>query len=693
MHGGNRVRKHFYSAVFVGKVVMDAKEIKIWFGRIERAQSLQDRHAEERKQILKLYLGTFFGSQFNKTETEISEENFVYEYMQILISAIYARNPHIFVRTKNVRLGQFCETMETVINHYWYEKNVKQKMKRVIIDSILQTPGFMEIGYLLITEKNKAVRQIENEFPELKETGKKEKTEEEQGIFDETIKEDDVFINHISSWDILFPDGYHIIRECPYIIKKQKITLDKLLANPSYKNTDKIRQRRNLNDQISPAAAYNMKALPRNNPYSGTDDELVVITLYHIFDRASRKMFTLAKEVQDGELYEGEWDYFIDGFPVYDLIFNEIPKTDEDSNAFGLSDIVPMIPQLKELSLISSAMLRHRKRAGTVLLAKTGSISESQATKIQNASDVDLILVDDNSEGAVRGFTPPALPQDFYALRGLILEDLMRVSGYNQLLGVAKGIQTATESENVRQGAVLRQSEKVDIIEDFTVQVAKGLAGLIWQFIQDKKRIEEIVGEQITEEMWPTLPEDKDEARRIIQRELLFRIEAGSTRPPKDEAIERKQWMDLTEKIKLLFPGRVKDDVILPQLLKKFEFKDIDRAVISFDDEETAVAQEENKLLLQGIPQLISPNENHLLHLQIHSQAYQTPGLQITKQMDEHILNHKKHYDSKNPQLSGKNEGAARTTGTKPETGVPAYADILGSTRALPGVGGEEGGR
>lgn len=668
---------------------MDKKTISMWFARIQRCQDLQDKRKNERKQIIKLYMGEFFDSPISRN-SEIIEENFVYEYLQILVAAIYARNPHIFVRTKNSKWGQFCETMETVLNHYWYEKQAKQKTKKAIIDAVLQTPGFMEIGYLLITEKNKAIKEIENEFPELKDLNKKDKTEEEQGIMDETIKEDDVFLNHLSSWDVLFPDGYHDIRESPYLIKKQNIALDKILANPSWKNTDKLRNSRTLKDSVSPVTAYNMKALPKNNAYSGMDDELIKITLYHIFDRMGKQRFTLAQGLNNDTLFEGDWNYLIDGFPIYPLIFNEIPKTDEESNSFGLSDVVPMIPQLKELSLISTAMMKHRKRAGTLLLGKNGSITPEQATQIQNGSDVDLILLEDNSEQAVRGFTPPALPQDFYALRGVILETLMRVSGYNQLLGVAKGVQTATESENIRAGAVLRQSEKVDIIEDFTVMVAKGLAGLIWQFIQDKKRIQEIVGEEVTEEMWPTLPEDESEARRIIQRELLFRIEAGSTRPPKDEAIERKQWMDLVERLKTFFPNKLNDDIILPQILKKFEFKDIERAVISFNEEETQVAQEENKLLLQGIPQLISPNENHLLHLQVHSQAYQTPGLQITPQMDEHIMTHKKHYDIKNPQVQGKSGGQAKV-GTKPETGVTQFSDLVGAVKSMPGTGGEGG--
>jgi len=675
---------------------MDKQIISMWFGRIQRCEDLQATRKNERRQILKLYTGTFFGSPFG--DNEMTEENFVYEFMQILVSAIYARNPHLFVRTKSSTLGQFCETMETVINHYWETKEAKEKMKKVIIDAVLQTPGFMEIGYLLITEKNKITKQIESEFPELKDLEKKEKTEEEQGIMDETILEDDVFISHLSSWDVLFPDGYHEIRECPYLIKKQVITLDKLLANPMYRNTNKLRNRRTLNSSISPVTAYNMKALPRNNAYSGIDDELVKITLYHVFDRMGRQKFTLAQNFIDDTLYEGDWDSLIDGFTIYPLIFNEIPKTDEESNAFGLSDVVPMIPQLKELSLIGSAMLKHRKRAGTVLLGKRGNISDTDASRVANSSDVDLILLDDNSEAAVRGFTPPALPQDFYALRNIILEALMRISGFNQLLGMAKGIDTATESENVRAGAILRQGEKVDIIETFTVKVAKGLAAFIWQYKQDKKEIEDIIGEPVTEEMWPTLPEDLNEARKIIQKKLIFTITAGSTKPPKDEAIERKQWMDLMGIIKANFPGKLNDSIILPQLLKKFEFKDIDRAVIGYDEQEIQVAQEENKLLLKGIPCIPGPNENSLLHLQVHGQAYSTPGLQITQQMDEHILKTKQYYEMKNPQVlpqKGDSKIAPQTTTpAQNRSGVTQFSDLVGAVRSGGSVpGGNEGGR
>uniref|UniRef100_A0A6M3IPL3 Putative head tail connector protein n=1 Tax=viral metagenome TaxID=1070528 RepID=A0A6M3IPL3_9ZZZZ len=670
---------------------MNKETVALWLDRVRRCESLQGKKDNERKQNIKLYIGEFFGDPYSK-DSDLNETSFVFEFMKILIGSIYARNPHIFVRSYSGSWAAFAETMETVINYYWGEKRLKDKIKKAIIDAVLQPPGFIEIGYLLISEKKKVMRDLEGEFPELKEV-KKEKVESEQGILDETIKEDDVFANFISSWNVMWPDGYHIIRECPYLIIKQKVSYLDLKLNPMYKNVGDLRGFSQSNDNSKPTS-FTMKANPRTDSvYSGIDEETIPITLYHIFDKRSQKRFTLAKNYTKDSLFERDWNYLIDGFPVYDLIFNEIPQTDENANSYPLSDIKPMIPDLKELSYISSAMNKHRKRAGTLLLGKTGEITEDEATLIQKAHDVDLVLVDNPGEQNLRGFTPPALPQDFYALRGITLENLMRTSGFQQLLSQAKGVESATESDNIRIGSQIRQSEKQDIIEDFTVEVAKGLGGLIWQFIQDKKRISEIIGEEVTDEMWPELPKDEKEARRLIQRELHFKIEAGSTRPPKDEAIERKQWMDLVAVLKANFPGRFKEDLTLKQILKKFEFRDIDNLVISFDEEEAAQAQKENEMLLQGIPCLISPNGNDMLHLQIHSQAYQIPGLQITPEMDDHILQHSTNMQRKNPSMipqKGDSKAAVRTNNPDiKRKGITENADLQG---AVDKTGSNRGG-
>jgi hypothetical protein len=584
--------------------------------------------------------------------------------------------------------------METVLNYYWMEQKVKNKMKQAVIDAVLQPPGCLNVGYLLLTQKTE-VEKLANEMMGEISTNKNDKIESQKGILEETLKDENVFIRHVSSWNIMWPDGYHNIRECPYLIEKQILPLIDIKNNPMYKKSavNKLPGvSYGINGKIT---EYNMKANPPmfTGASSNRDDELIKVTLYNVWNMREMNRFTLAENLEE-PIFEAPWEYLCEGFLHHFLIFNEIPQTDENSNSYPLSDIVPMFPQLKELSYLSSAMLRHRKRAGSVLLAQKGMIEETDATNIQNASDLDIVFVNDISK--VTGLTPPGLPNDFYALRGVILDDLMRISGFNQLLNVAKGINTATESENVRMGAMIRQQEKVDQIEDFTVEVATSLMALIWQYI-DRSKIEEIVGEKLTEEMWPSLPKNSKEARRIIREDIYLKIEAGSTRPPKDEAVERKQWMDLVGVLQANYPGRLKQDGVIKQILKKFDYKDIDNLVISFDEEESAVAQEENKLLMQGIQQLVSPNENHMLHLQVHSLTYNTPGVEPTPQMDEHILKHNENVERQSPTLlpqRGDNKAGVKTnTPDLKRAGVPTGSDILGATRKIGGVGGEEGGR
>jgi hypothetical protein len=426
------------------------------------------------------------------------------------------------------------------------------------------------------------------------------------------------------------------------------------------------------------------------------DPELIEVILYHIYNRFDKKIFTIARNYSKDTLFEMDWEYFIEGHLFYPLIFNEIPATDDSSNSYPLSDVTPMLPQLKDLAKINEAIMRHGKRAGTLLLAKEGLITESQAAMLQSSHDLDLILLKDLSEANLRGFTPPSLPQDWYNIRNLTLEDLMRISGYTQLLGMAKGVDTATESENIRAGALIRQLRKIDIIEDFTVDIARGLAGLIWQY-KNKQQIEEIIGEPVSEDMFPTLPDDPMEARRIVQKELQFKIDAGSTRPPKDEFVERKMWQNEASIIKANFPTRIKEDELLRQWLKKAGYKDLENLVISSDQEEVAAAQQENGLLAKEMIQVVSPNENHQIHLQVHSQLAQTPGLQPTQALDEHILAHNKFFQMKMPMASPqKGDSRLPIQSGNPEIvrqGAGTYSDMVGGVRGSVGTGSEKGGK
>src|SRR3990167_9642469 len=291
--------------------------ISKWQGRITRAESYLNERKQERLDAIKLYTGTFFGKSINNSG-EFSEVNFVYEFCDVMVSAIYARNPHIFVRAISSSTVAFAETMETVINYYVNELNWKKKMQSCILDAILQPPGWIGVGYFYINEKTKEKKEIEEEFPELKNVGEIDKHESEIGIFDETVKMDDVFFEQISSWNVLFPEGHHVIRECPYIIIRQKTNLEDLHNNPLYNNLKYRVKNSAVSNATQKPTLLNMKAnISMDSVDSKTDNELIPVELFNIWDRRSMKRFTVARNFTEGVLFERDWDYLSEGFPVF----------------------------------------------------------------------------------------------------------------------------------------------------------------------------------------------------------------------------------------------------------------------------------------------------------------------------------------------------------------------------------------
>src|SRR3990167_5382897 len=214
----------------------------------------------------------------------------------------------------------------------------------------------------------------------------------------------------------------------------------------------------------------------------------------------------------------------------------------------------------------------------------------------------------------------------------------MRESGMAQLLQVnpTPGVETLGEARIIQAGSELRTSDKVSIIEDFTVDIARGLASLAWEFL-DRQRVSEIMGRLVSLEEWPVLPEDKDERRRILQAELAFRIDSGSTRPPQDNLVEQRLWRDHMIALKQMFPHMLNDEVLIQQFLKKIEFKDFERAIRGNEELEVQAANQENEMLDQNIPiPGVSPNERHDIHIPIHSQGQMTQAKQL------HIMEHQK---------------------------------------------------
>ena len=615
---------------------MESSQVRLWLGKLDEAYGMQSKQHKVWKNTIDLYNCKYFERQ-SGFDPERVDVHFANWYIDNLLPLVYFRDPFIFVHPKVDSRDEFADTCEESINVMWKRLSLKQQFQKVIKSGFMTPPGWIKLGYtakvgqdVADIEKHREKSIIENIKNVL--LNKKEKeplTPEEQGILDMNISEESVFASWIPSWNILMPVGYHSISSLPWMCEYEDVPMIDFKVNPMYKNKKSVTSTREISSKDMGGRIVNK--VPYNQIGSGSSrDEHQLIRLYHIWDRREQRRYTIS---DNDWHFEGKWPYHMDGFPYKYLAFDESLPTNDDSNIYPVNAITPILPQIIEKSQSRTMMVKYRKRAAAAILVQKG-MTEEEIDALSENEMLQIIQLT-NPQGAIPLVIPP-LQADIYNIESIIDQDLQMATNMGQMMFQAqKGQRTATQAQIGQSGLQLKASARVDKVEDFTVSVATGLIQLMWQFM-DREQIGSLIGKEVNERMWPDLPDDPEERKRIIREELQIKIDAGSTAPPKDETVDRKQLLDLSSIVNSIAPERINKGEFVKQLLKKFKFtKELDKIVISGDEEEKTAAMQETQLMVQtGTPQVVSPNENHEIHIQTHQQAAGQPVV------DEHILMH-----------------------------------------------------
>lgn len=678
----------------------DLEVIKTWKSLIGRAEGEQKKQHDEWNKAIALLNCQYFDKHMARTDERV-EVNFVNWYISNLVPLIYFRDPYIFIKSKTEDWSRFAETLEKVVNTIWKDQKLKQQFKRVILSALIQPPGWMITGYtakidedIAKTEDNKEKGIIDSIKDVIKGViGKKDdKLPEQQGILNQNIREESIFADWIPSWNVLMPAGYHLVSKMPWICHYEDIAVTDFLANPLYKNKDKIRGVYK-DESVSDGNAIRKVRFDDPLPYSNIKDEVTTIRLYHVWDRRNQQRFTLSMGCDDYH-FKGDWPYDYEGFPLDPLVFEETLPTNQsnDSGPYPYNVVRPILPQVLENSNARTQMSAWRRRASAIILAQGDMVTEEDMNQIQNSQALQLVMVSN-----IAGFQmsqSPAMPPQVFQVNQVIQEDLQMATSMGQMMfQPQEGQRTATQAQIAQSGLQLKVSAKQDAVEDFTVVIAKKIVQTAWQFF-DRQQVQELIGEVVSDQMWPDLPKDRKERRRMINHMNIF-IDAGSAAPPKDEAVDRKQLLDFLQFAGAVAPERLQKDNILQEGFKKWKFsKDVEKLVITNDDGEREAATEENGLLMKNIPCIVSPNNNHMIHLEEHSKAAPTTA------RDQHMLDHAKFggllpgaqvAGSGGPAQAQVGDGKAPMVSTNPETqrqGVPASDRLSASVQDMgPGTG------
>lgn len=674
-------------------------DVNLWRARIQRAQALQANVHKEWKESLDLINCEYFQKRSTPLEERV-DVHFANWYYNNLVPLTYFRDPFIFFKSKNDKFVSFAETLETAVNAMWGQLKLKQQFKRVIGSALIMPPGWIKVGYtakigqdvakIEQTKQKSLIKSLKNAITGVFKEQKEDKLPEEQGVLNSYIKEESVFATWIPSWNILLPDGYHLISNAPYIIEWEDVPVVDFKANPQYKNKEDIRGTREMNTGGKDGGGETLRKVTFDEMSGASDkNDFEVIRLFHIWDRREQKRATISMR-SDLPHFEGDWPYDMDGFPYKELIFEEnLPSLDK-SNPYPTNIIKPILPQIIEQSNARTQMAKWRKRSSAIIVAQRGMLTEDDMNQLEESEALQIVYVS-NKDGIMMTQTPP-LPNGVFEVDGLIKQDLQQATNMGQMMfAPPKGTRTATQAKIGEGGLQLKISAKQDSVEDLTVVVARSLAQLMWQFY-DKEAIVELIGEDVSDEMWPKLPDDRMERRRVIQQ-MQIKIDAGSAAPPKDDTVDRKQTLDMVSILNAIMPERLNKGEVGKRILKKFKFsKEDDKMIYTNDEEEQKCAEEENGFLLANHPQIVSPNTNHELHIKVHAQAMAQGGNSAA--LHQHILDHAAFLKGGAPDKGGggqPQEGDVRPPmqAAKPEMvrqGQTTGADIQGSVNN-PGPG------
>jgi hypothetical protein len=415
----------------------EAEAVRAKLSAIKKAQDLRDDVKKKYRwdELIKEYKGQF---EFD-VDIDILPINLVFAYVKTELPSLYIRDPHIKVNPKNRTSVNTAKVLEEVINYVWKYKKLKREIKKCIIDALLIGHSWIKLGY----------------------TGKFGSVEDDMGGYIDTIEDEDIFAYHVNWEDITFNnDSMDPPYDSKWIAHSVWLDLDEVKENSRYKNTENL------------SASFEDETSEENQAHKGK------VRIHEVWDLEEKKVCTITEGV-DKYLEEKSWPLQMRGLPFSMLKFNFSNDT-----AYGLSDVAMFEPQVLELIKVRSMALDHIKRYNRQLITTPNNINDDEMTKIKKGITGSIVTAEDPTK--VVALPYPPLQTDIYAIEERIKEDQINVSGQSpQERGATQKTSTRTigELNMMREGAVNRRSEKVDLVEDFVEDVAGKLVALLQQFV------------------------------------------------------------------------------------------------------------------------------------------------------------------------------------------------------------------
>ena len=605
---------------------MKQREITFWQGCIENsALYMRDRH-KVWKRLLRAYeLEYDVGSLPDDKVVKVSR---FYPLVRQIIASISFQHPHVYFHVEEPNKEFASTILERVANAALTQMGTKAEVQQVIFDALFCSVGWLKCGYNPAGDDDLIAPYTLND----------------------SLNDDFPYVHRVNPFNV-FIDPLtppHKLSHARYVIERMTVPLEYVKRDDRFVNRRQIQASETIDEDVQDSFLRDSGSVDSSNEKeaiakSKSMGEMTV--LYEVHDRMKRRRYTFAPGVEDpiedvehpmramkpvyapdpftGEMlmtgeYEPEGGFLTDGgFPYIPLRF--------DSTASGFYGEPPMRYGEDLQKVIVESISRRidiLKRNQRILLASRRE-RDSNADighQLETGRDGEVIWVEDvNQSFKELGFGAP--PPDQIGIEKDARGYEEQSMGVSQMaMGGGKKVTATQASLEASYGQLNREwmQDKVAVV--FETVVRNTL-----RMMADARYLPE-------EFLINVAKDEADPVYEAVTTDMLrvrysVDIETGSM-SPLTEQLEREDALALFN-YTIQLPEIDRREAI-NGLLKAFKVADPDKYFKpGMDADVIKLASMENLLyLLKGAAVNVSPDENHEVHLQIHSQIGQMPEFQ-----------------------------------------------------------------
>lgn len=437
--------------------ILKTPDANLWLSRIKVSRNFfKENLYTQAREMVNMYVGDHFSGLDAEAAVVI---NYCFAIIKAILPQIYYQDPYIFLTPGDGETKEEnSKAAEVILNYFWYNMGIKKQIKKIVLDTLLYSYGIGKLGYTTKTKKTG-----------LAESG---------AAHTELITEEYPFFIRTSPLDVVTETSIKDFDYKRWIATRYLLPLAEM--KEKYENTKDLKG----NYKIKSADDEALK----NLGISGTElEDFKFVEFWEALDIVDNKIYVVTEET-DKFLREEDSPYDIKGGNYKFLIFNDVPD-----RLFPLSDLSQIAKINIEIDKTRSQLLNHRAKSQRKLFYDQDIFANEKERK-NFLSNVDMVMVackPGKVKDGVKIFDPSMVQAELYNIDALSKDDLNNISAVgNQQRAVESLVEkTATESQIIDRNANLRNSERLDAVTDFCIDVAKGIITILQKNLTEKTAV------------------------------------------------------------------------------------------------------------------------------------------------------------------------------------------------------------